>query len=108
MSELGDDERSVPGGSGSVQSSPPPPPLGKSVLPTLTGGAPLISKTMRIERGEGDIAGPLGEIAKAYPLLSIGSYPFQKDGRYGAHIVIRGGDEAEVDAAMTKLGTAFP
>ena len=79
-----------------------------SVLPTLTGGAPLISKTMRIERGEGDIAGPLGEIAKAYPLLSIGSYPFQKDGRYGAHIVIRGGDEAEVDAAMTKLGTAFP
>ena len=34
-----------------------------SVLPTLTGGAPLVSKTLRIERGEGDIAGPLGEVA---------------------------------------------
>jgi molybdenum cofactor synthesis domain-containing protein len=79
-----------------------------SVLPTLTGGAPLISKTVRIERGEGDIAGPLGDIAAAFPLLSIGSYPFQKDGKYGAHIVIRGGDETEIDAALAQLSAAFP
>ncbi|MEW9918222.1 competence/damage-inducible protein A [Marimonas sp. MJW-29] len=78
-----------------------------SVLPTLTGGAPLISKTMRIERGEGDIAGPLGEIAKAFPLLSIGSYPFQKDGKYGAHVVIRGNNEEEIDAALGRLEVAF-
>ena len=38
-----------------------------TVLPTLTGGAPLISKTLRIDRGEGDIAGPLGELAVAHP-----------------------------------------
>ena len=79
-----------------------------SVLPTLTGGAPLISATHRIERGEGDIAGPLGELAHSYPNLSIGSYPFQKDGKYGAHIVIRGNDQAEVDAAMAKLAQVFP
>jgi molybdenum cofactor synthesis domain-containing protein len=79
-----------------------------SVLPTLTGGAPLISKTWRIERGEGDIAGPLGALAEAYPELSMGSYPFQKDGKYGAHIVIRGNDEAQIDAAMGKLEMAFP
>lgn len=79
-----------------------------SVLPTLTGGAPLISKTWRIERGEGDIAGPLGALAEAYPELSMGSYPFQKDGKYGAHIVIRGNDEAQIDAAMGKLEIAFP
>ncbi|KIC52034.1 molybdopterin-binding protein [Tateyamaria sp. ANG-S1] len=79
-----------------------------SILPTLTGGAPLISKTMRIERGEGDIAGPLGDIATAHPDLSIGSYPFQKDGRYGANVVIRGTDGAEVDAALTKLAEHFP
>ncbi|KIN65465.1 Molybdenum cofactor biosynthesis domain protein [Sulfitobacter noctilucae] len=79
-----------------------------SVLPTLTGGAPLISKTMRIERGEGDIAGPLGVLAKEYPLLSMGSYPFQKDGKYGAHIVIRGNDADEIDAALGKLAVAFP
>jgi molybdenum cofactor synthesis domain-containing protein len=79
-----------------------------TVLPTLTGGDPLISKTLRIERGEGDIAGPLGALAKAYPDLSLGSYPYQKDGKYGANIVIRGTDGAQVDAAMVELALAFP
>src|SRR6056297_648174 len=32
-----------------------------SVLPTLKGGAPLVSTSTRIERGEGDLAGPLAE-----------------------------------------------
>lgn len=79
-----------------------------SVLPTLTGGAPLISKTLRIERGEGDIAGPLGEIAAAYTDLSIGSYPFIQNGRYGANVVIRGTDGAQVDAALSALSDHFP
>jgi molybdenum cofactor synthesis domain-containing protein len=79
-----------------------------TVLPTLTGGAPLISKTYRIERGEGDIAGPLGILAKNYPDLSIGSYPFQKDGKFGANIVIRGTEGAMVDAALVKLTAVFP
>ncbi|MBM1690549.1 competence/damage-inducible protein A [Sulfitobacter geojensis] len=78
-----------------------------SVLPTLTGGAPLISKTLRIERGEGDIAGPLGALADAFPLLSMGSYPFQKDGKYGAHIVIRGNDVDQIDDALAQLEAAF-
>jgi molybdenum cofactor synthesis domain-containing protein len=79
-----------------------------TVLPTLTGGAPLISKTYRIERGEGDIAGPLGTLAKDYPDLSIGSYPYQKDGRYGANIVIRGTDGGMIDAALAELTAVFP
>jgi molybdenum cofactor synthesis domain-containing protein len=79
-----------------------------TVLPTLTGGAPLISKTYRIERGEGDIAGPLGDLAKEYPDLSIGSYPYQKEGKYGANIVIRGTDEGIVNVALAKLTAVFP
>jgi molybdenum cofactor synthesis domain-containing protein len=79
-----------------------------TVLPTLTGGAPLISKTYRIERGEGDIAGPLGILAKDYPDLSIGSYPYQKDGKYGANIVIRGTDGGMIDAALAELTAVFP
>ena len=79
-----------------------------SVLPTLTGGAALISKTQRIDRGEGDNAGRLGALAAAFPDLSMGIYPFQKDGKYGAHIVIRGTDEDQVDAAMAQLEVAFP
>ena len=79
-----------------------------SVIPTLTGGAPLLSQTLRIQRGEGDIAGPLGVLAKDYPDLSIGSYPYQKDGVYGANIVIRGSDGAMVSEAMTRLAAEFP
>lgn len=74
-----------------------------SVLPTLTGGAPLLSETLRIDRGEGDIAGPLGKLATDFPQLSIGSYPFQKDGKYGANIVIRGTDQADIAAAVARL-----
>ena len=79
-----------------------------SVLPTLTGGAPLLSQMLRIERGEGDIAGPLGELAKAFPDLSIGSYPYSHSGTFGAHIVIRGHDGTRLDAAMLELRKLFP
>lgn len=79
-----------------------------TVLPTLTGGAPLLSQSLRIQRGEGEIAGPLATLAEEFADLSIGSYPFQKNGIYGANIVIRGQDGPRVDAAMTKLATLFP
>ncbi|AGI70407.1 putative molybdopterin binding protein [Octadecabacter arcticus 238] len=79
-----------------------------SVLPTLTGGAPMLSQTLRIDRGEGDIAGPLGALVIDFADLSIGSYPFQKDGKYGANIVIRGQDMARIEAAMVRLVAAFP
>ncbi|NIY71651.1 competence/damage-inducible protein A [Marivivens donghaensis] len=79
-----------------------------SVLPTLTGGAPLLSQTYRINRGEGDIAGPLGELAAEYPEISIGSYPFTENGMFGANIVMRSTDAAKLDAAMVKLAGLFP
>ncbi|MBY6093085.1 competence/damage-inducible protein A [Pseudooceanicola sp. 502str34] len=79
-----------------------------SVLPTLTGGQPLLSQSLRIQRGEGEIAGPLRTLAEEYPDLSIGSYPFQQNGAYGANIVIRGQDGAQVGAAMAKLSDMFP
>ena len=79
-----------------------------SVLSRLAGGAPLLSQTLRINRGEGDIAGDLAAIADAHPDVSIGCYPFQKDGTFGANIVVRGTDGAEIDAAMTKLAALLP
>jgi len=74
-----------------------------SVLPTLVGGAPLLSQTLCVTRGEGDIAAPLGEIADRFPDLSLGSYPFFRDGVQGTNIVVRGSDGARVDAAMAEL-----
>lgn len=78
-----------------------------SVLPTLIGGAPLLSRTLRVVRGEGDIAGPLGAFAENFPDLSVGSYPFQKDGVYGSNIVVRGSDANKLDVAMAALGDIF-
>lgn len=75
-----------------------------TVLPTLTGGAPLVSATLRVDRGEGDIAKPLAALAQAHPELSIGCYPFQqKNGAYGANVVVRGTDEDAVGAAIATL-----
>ncbi len=79
-----------------------------SVLPTLTGGAPLLSRTLRVDRGEGDIAGPLGQFAQTYVDLSVGSYPFQKDGKYGSNVVVRGADATRLDGAMAELAKIFP
>jgi len=79
-----------------------------SVLPTLTGGAPMLSQSWRIDRGEGEIAGPLSTLATEFPDLSIGSYPFQENGAYGSNIVIRGTDAGQIDAAMSKLAHLFP
>lgn len=78
------------------------------LLPTLTGGAPLLSQSLRILRAEGEIAGPLGELAAEYPDLSMGSYPFNRDGVLGANVVIRGTDGARVEAAMVRLAALFP
>ncbi|MEJ5218779.1 molybdopterin-binding protein [Cognatishimia sp. D5M38] len=78
-----------------------------SVLPTLTGGAPLLSETLRVVKGEGDIAGPLGVLAEQFDDLSFGSYPFQQDGIYGANLVVRGTDETRLNAAMDALRETF-
>lgn len=81
----------------------------ESLLPKLTGGAPLVSETLRIDRGEGDIAGPLGALAAEYPMLSMGSYPFQKkNGKYGSNVVIRGADAALVRKVKGLLAETFP
>ena len=79
-----------------------------SVLPTLTGGAPLLSQTLRLLRGEGEIAGPFGALAAEYPDLSMGSYPFTLNGVYGTNLVVRGTDAARIDAAMLRLSALFP
>ena len=78
-----------------------------SVLPHMTGGAPLLSLSLRVEKGEGIIAAPLGALADTFSDVSFGCYPFQKDGLYGANIVIRSPDQDRLDEAMTALKEAM-
>jgi len=78
-----------------------------SVLPKLTGGPPLLSQSMRVNRGEGEIAGPFAALAAEFPDLTLGSYPFIQNGAHGTNLVIRGTDAARVDAAMVRLTGLF-
>lgn len=77
------------------------------VLAGINGGAPLLSQSLRVDRGEGEIAAPFKALAEEYPELSMGSYPFQQNGAHGTNLVIRGTDPAMVDAAMIKLQRLF-
>lgn len=79
----------------------------ESLLATLTTGEPLLSRTLQVHRGEGDIAGPLGAFATEFADLSVGSYPFQKDGKYGSNLVVRGQDADRLDTAMSRLEALF-
>ncbi len=74
-----------------------------NVLDTLDQGQPMLSQSVQIMRGEGDVAAPLTQLAERFSGLSIGSYPFERDGAYGTTIVIRGRDGAQVDAAIAEL-----
>lgn len=79
-----------------------------SVLPGLQGGAALYSQTLCVQRGEGEIAGVLSDLAKAHPDVGIGSYPFQRDGAFAVNVVVRAADKSAVDAVMVALCASFP
>ena len=42
----------------------------------------------------------LGQIQDEYPHIDLGSYPFQREARYGTTLVMRGTDEAGLDAML--------
>lgn len=78
-----------------------------SIVPTLASGKQVLSQSLRILRGEGDIAGPLAELARAHPEVSIGSYPFTRDGVFGSNVVVRSTDGAAVGAVIAELAQLF-
>ena len=67
------------------------------VAPKLKTGIKVLSQTVRADAKEGDIGTPLGEIAKAYPEVAIGSYPFFDEERGpNANIVLRARDASKL------------
>ena len=61
---------------------------------TLEGGVPVTSVTVGARAPESDVADLLRVTQDAHPGVSIGSYPFFKDGLYGSNFVIRSRDGA--------------
>jgi len=77
------------------------------VGPKLKTGKQMLSESIRADAREGDIGTELGEIARAHPDVSIGSYPFFDD-KTGpnTNVVVRARDAdklAAVKAAVEQM-----
>jgi molybdenum cofactor synthesis domain-containing protein len=70
-----------------------------SIAPTLNKGAPVISRTITFQGGEGDVAAPLKAAQEKFPYVSIGSYPFESPQGFATNLVLRSRNEAELQAA---------
>ena len=83
------------------------PGIAASMLEALTGklegGRPMVSVTIGARAPESDVADLLRETEEAHPGVAIGSYPFFKDGRYGANFVIRS-EDGELAANERRIG----
>ena len=75
----------------------------KTVIPKLEKGLPTLSLSVKIYKGEGDIALDLEEMVKTFDQLNFGSYPFSEKGVYGTNIVIRGTDKKLMEEAEDKV-----
>jgi molybdenum cofactor synthesis domain-containing protein len=83
------------------------PPVAASMLEalsgTLEGGRPIVSVTVGAYAAESDVADILRETEAEHEGTTIGSYPFVKDGRFGANFVIRSEDEALAGCCAEQL-----
>jgi molybdenum cofactor synthesis domain-containing protein len=75
-----------------------------AVAPQLKTGVKMLSETIRADAREGDVGTELGEIAKANPDVTIGSYPFFDD-RLGpnTNIVVRARDAQKLAVARASV-----
>jgi molybdenum cofactor synthesis domain-containing protein len=91
----------------------------------VMAGVPMVMKAMleelssRLEHGavahvatveahlpEGQIAAALANIQTAHKTVSVGSYPFYREGGPGTQLVVRGRDAYEVEAAAAEIEAA--
>jgi len=69
----------------------------------LEGGEPVVSITVRAHAAESDVAELLKTVQDEHPGVSIGSYPFYRQGNYGADFVVRSDDEKLATACAKEL-----
>ena len=74
-----------------------------AVAPRLKKGRPMLSRSVRIEAPEGDMATGLAAIQAAHADVQIGSYPFFEKGALGTYVVLRGVDERVLDRVLDEL-----
>jgi len=75
----------------------------ESVLPTLDGGPPLVSRAVTAPIREGEVAAPLAAIQARWPTVDLGSYPWAQGGRLGTTLVARSPDPAALDTVIVEV-----
>ncbi len=75
----------------------------EEIVTRLPRGETVKSITVSADLPEGAIAQGLETIQKAYPQTAIGSYPWYRDGRFGAQLVARSRDAEAVEAAAQAI-----
>ena len=74
---------------------------------TLEGGKPVVSTTIGGFVPESEVTELLAATEKAHDGVSIGSYPFFREGRVGANFVMRSEESALADACAEQLRAAL-
>ncbi|MEM7250548.1 MAG: molybdopterin-binding protein [Pseudomonadota bacterium] len=75
----------------------------QAAVGTLSGAKPVRSRSVSAFVTESQIAKPLGELQDQHPDVSIGSYPFSRENRYGTSLVVRGTDEGLLDELAKRI-----
>lgn len=74
------------------------------VIGTLDVGAMVHEVSLVSPIAEGELGGPLGDVAARHPAVSIGSYPrIKPEGGFAVTVVARSADEAALAAAEAEL-----
>ncbi|MEO0438130.1 MAG: molybdopterin-binding protein [Pseudomonadota bacterium] len=72
----------------------------------LAGAAPMKSDAVTVFSPESEMAEGLSEIQHAHPEVSIGSYPFYRNGRIGAALVVRSTEAANIPPVLAAIRDA--
>lgn len=74
---------------------------------TLEGGRPVVSLTIGGFVPESEVADLLRATERRHDGVSIGSYPFFREGRVGSNFVVRSEDEALAQACIDELAISL-
>lgn len=69
----------------------------------LVGGAPVLTESITTNLREGVLAGGLATIQESNPDVTLGSYPFFREGKLGVNLVMRGTDRDQLDKTADEV-----
>lgn len=74
-----------------------------SIVPKLAGGEVVHSMNLDVMLGESIIAEDFLLLQQKFPTISMGSYPFKKDGKHCTSLVLRSNDTKQLENAFKQL-----